>query len=299
MYALPPERKKYLVRQNRDFKIANRQAPASPQATYPASFGPVNSAGLLPRLIPQLTGDAGLIRRFSVIGWGSGATSTTVPPLISSGSNGSSGEFNSNSSLQGNFQAQITRVAEDMQPLQPQSTGNLWTSWWASAGGEKFEKDGENESAKSAKWYIDGLRIGKVPDVKLVKHLITLRVHLSTAKLAFISDFVTSEKGLIGLGTLLSGLVGKGGKKKVLSEIETTVLLEVLKCLRVLLNTAVRGSFSIGSHELIHLSNSLVSMMYWRLRRWSRTSHTRSMFRPPKFIPCLPSSWLLYACSLS
>ena len=291
MYALPPERKRYLVRQNHDFKFTNRQAPASPQAAHSPSFGPANASGLLPRLIPQLTGETGLIRRFSVIGWGSGATSTAVPPLVSPSSTGPSGEFNSNSSLQGNFQAHITKVAEDMQPLEAQSTGSLWTSWWASAGGERPEKNGENESAQSAKWYIDGLRIGKAPDMKLVKHLITLRVHLSTAKLAFISDFVTSEKGLIGLGTILSALVGKGGKKKVLSEIETTVLLEVLKCLRVLLNTVVRKFFSILAHELICPSKSSVSMKYWRLLRWSRTFHMPFMFRHQKCILWLPNFW--------
>ena len=41
------------------------------------------------------------------------------------------------------------------------------------------------------------------------------------------------------LGTLLSGLVGKGGKRRKLADNEDTVLLEVVKCLRVLLNTEV------------------------------------------------------------
>lgn len=234
MHAMPIERKKILVHQNRLY--INQQAPVNPKARNSASFGPSSAAALLPRLVPQLTGDSGLIRRFSVIGWGSGSTSA-VPPVVDN--NESLGEFNSNTSSKDTLQAQMSNSLDDIQPLQPQSTGSLWSSWWASAGGDKVEKNTDKESVKSAQWYIDGLRLGKAPDMKLVKHLITLRVHLSTAKVAFIQDFVSTEKGLTALGTLLSSLVGRGGKKRALGETETIVLLEVLKCLRVLLNTAV------------------------------------------------------------
>jgi hypothetical protein len=78
--------------------------------------------------------------------------------------------------------------------------------------------------------------------MKLVKHLISLRVHLSTAKLVWIQQFVGEEKGLEVLGTLLAGLVGKGGKRRNLTDIETSNLLEIIKCLRVLLNTEVNCS---------------------------------------------------------
>jgi diaphanous 1 len=50
---------------------------------------------------------------------------------------------------------------------------------------------------------------------------------------------VGPQKGLDALGQLLAGLVGKGGKKKSLGEVENTVLLEIVKCFRVLLNTDV------------------------------------------------------------
>ena len=91
----------------------------------------------------------------------------------------------------------------------------------------------------SAKWYIDCLETSKTADIKLVKHLIALRVQLSTAQLAFIQNFVGPQKGLDALGQLLAGLVGKGRKKKTLGEVENTVLLETVKCLQVLLNTEV------------------------------------------------------------
>jgi diaphanous 1 len=79
----------------------------------------------------------------------------------------------------------------------------------------------------------------KTTDVKLVKHLISLRVHLSTANLIWIEQFVVDQRGLDTLGGLLGGLVGKGGKRKTLTEVESSNLLEIIKCLRVLLNTEV------------------------------------------------------------
>jgi hypothetical protein len=109
----------------------------------------------------------------------------------------------------------------------------LWSSWWASSGGaDKSQK-------QTPKWYIDVLRGGRNVDMKLVKHLISLRVHISTAGLTWIEEFVQERKGIEVLGSLLAGLVAKSGKRKPLSEIESTVLFEVIKCLRVLLNTEV------------------------------------------------------------
>lgn len=75
--------------------------------------------------------------------------------------------------------------------------------------------------------------------MKLVKHLISLRVHLSTADLAWIQEFVSEAKGVDSLGDLLASLVAKNGKRKKLQNVEETVLLEVIKCVRVLLNTDV------------------------------------------------------------
>lgn len=240
MYELSTPHKQYLLRQNRNSRPKAPDSPSksshSGQPSYAASYGPSSAAALLPRLVPQLTGDAGLMRRFSMAGWGAGST---APPVISSEPNRSSGEFDS--SAQGKGKAHVERVVEEMQPIQPQTTGGLWSTWWASSGeSTSGEKAGNKETDKSPRWYVDALRAGKTLDKKLVKHLISLRVHLSTANLVWIKEFVVEEKGLDSLGVLLAGLVGKGGKRRNLNELETSVLLEVIKCLRVLLNTEVR-----------------------------------------------------------
>jgi hypothetical protein len=236
MLAMPLDRKRQIFAQH-----VNSTTPSSPQQSnyrqtpsYAASYGPSSATNLLPRLVPQLTGDAGIMRRLSFSSWGS---STTASPVMSSENNRTSGEFSHGLmvSPQGKSKAQMTRVVEDVQPIQPQSTGSLWSSLWISSGGNKPAID-EKETAQ---YYITPLRSSKASDQKLVRHLISLRVHLSTAKFGFVEDFVIKEKGLEVLAALLAGLVGKGGKKKALSDVEAVVLLEVIKCLRVLLNTEV------------------------------------------------------------
>jgi hypothetical protein len=114
----------------------------------------------------------------------------------------------------------------------------MFGNWWASSGGEN---NAETEAAVSAKRYVDGLRSMRM-DSRLVKYLISLRVHLSTAKLPWIEDFIAQD-GMNAMGGALAALVGKGGKRTVLADIETTVLLELIKCFRVLLNTQVNVIF--------------------------------------------------------
>lgn len=222
MHGLPRDRKVYLLRQNRHFKTANQQSANAAQAS--ASCGPSSGGGLLPRLVPQLTGDAGLLRRISIIGWG-------TPPLQKTSQDPASPTGTSHDLSK----SPVSRRSEEI--IRPQTTGGTWGNWWTSTASSTPDSRRSGESM-STKWYIDGLKTNKVVDIKLVKHLIALRVHLSTAQLALIQDFVGDEKGLDVLGQLLAGLVGKGGKKN-LGEVENTVLLETIKCFRVLLNTDV------------------------------------------------------------
>ncbi|KAJ3492688.1 hypothetical protein NLJ89_g11182 [Agrocybe chaxingu] len=253
MRELTIDRKKYLLRQNRDFKSASRRVSTSSQA-YSATYGPSSAAALLPKLVPQLTGDAGLIRRLSMVGWGAASSTSSTHADVADA-------LKQDASTPSSPRIAESRSSEELQLLQPQTTGSLWSSWWTSAGGDKTsgsDKPGFKEAPKSAKWYIDGLRPGKPADMKLVKHLITLRVHLSTANLAFIQEFIGLESGLNALGTLLASLVGKGGKRKTLSEVESAALLEVIKCLRVLLNTEAGFNTVVVSPTVItHISYAL------------------------------------------
>ena len=235
MRHLPVDRKKYLLRQNREFgsmsKALARQS-SIPGIQQPATIGPSSSGVILPRLVPQLTGN-GLMNRLSV--WGSSSSPTPPTPTAESDP-----PINADTTTTANKLAtvksrkSIDGTDADLQPLQPQTTGGLWGSWWTSSGGtaDKTQK-------QTPKWYVDGLKGGRSVDMKLVKHLISLRVHLSTASLTWIEEFVQEKKGMDALGTLLTGLVGRSGKRKALTEVESIVLFELIKCLRVLLNTEV------------------------------------------------------------
>lgn len=234
MRNLPLDRKKYLLRQNREFgsvsKALVRQSTI-PTAQPPAPPGPSSPGAILPRLVPQLTGNA-LMNRLSV--WGSSSSSIPSTPTQEPGQpiNPDTAATNHKPATAGR-RGSIDGPDVDPTPLQPQTTGGLWSNWWTSSGGT------DRAQKQTPKWYVDGLRGGRSVDMRLVKHLISLRVHLSTASLTWIEEFVQEWKGIDVMGSLLAGLVGKSGKRKALSEIESTVLFEVIKCLRVLLNTEV------------------------------------------------------------
>ena len=218
MYQLAPERKKYLLRQNRQFRSTSTstQVPKGPNNQgYAASYGPATAATLLPKLTPTLTGDpahpgsGGLMKRFSIAGiWGGATTSSSQSPGPTS-----IPEAHHPLPPETPTSSPAPAVPEAL-PIVPQITGSLWGNWWSSTPKE-LDKSKEAATPKTAAWYVDGIRNGKPTDSRLVKHLISLRVHLSTAKLAWIKRFLEVEKGMDALGVLLAGLVGKGGKWSV------------------------------------------------------------------------------------
>lgn len=232
MHQLPADRKLYLLEQHKQFRLTSAKPRSHvAQSSYPVTYGPSSASNLLPRLVPQLTGDSGLIKRLSITGWG-GASATSPSPASVSNRKGETPEFSCASDAQ---------PTEGLQPLQPQTTGGLWSSWWVSSGGEKnaaAQSKGLVKEARTPKWYVDNIE-GKALNTKLVKQLISLRVHLSTARVLWVEEFVENEAGLDALGTILAGLVGRAGKRKHLADIEGAVLLEVMKILRVLSNTEV------------------------------------------------------------
>jgi hypothetical protein len=238
MYALAPEQKRHLMETQRKMK----PKPPPPTAGY-ASYGPSSAAALMPRLVPQLTGDTGILRRLST--WGAPVIEETSQDL-------SSGELSlgTGGSAQGQDRAQAEKMV-DTPPLQPQSTGGLW-SWWT------------KEQPKTVKDYVNGIRSTKA-DTKLVRHLIELRVQLSTAQVPWVQEFLGDEHGLDVLGTLLAGFVAKGGKRRNLTVVEDIVVQEIIKCVRALLNTdpgynAVLASPTTITHTTYSLHASSIKL---------------------------------------
>jgi diaphanous 1 len=229
MHSLPLEKKRQLIEQLRELdKTTSTTLLASP--TTSATYGPSSGSALLHRLVPQVSGDSSFFKRISAFPtWGS---TTSPPPPSFKGRQ--SGEFATGP----RFSVSSKKVEEDAQSVQPQATGSMFSTWWAALGGEATT---DNEHSTSARAYVDGIRKSRNADAKLAKHLISLRVHMSTAKLPWIETFI-AEEGIIAISGLLSSLVGKGGKRKPLTDDENNVLLEVIRSLRVLLNTEVRLS---------------------------------------------------------
>ncbi|KAF8440770.1 armadillo-type protein, partial [Boletus edulis BED1] len=196
-----------------------------------ATYGPSSGSALLPQFVPQLSGDSGFFKRFSAFPtW----SSTTSPPSLSVNTKGrSSGEFATGP----RFSASSDK-AEDAKPVHPQATGSIFSTWWAALGGETATG---NEHSTSARAYVDGIHRSWIADTKLANTL--------------------SRCGIIAISGLLSSLVGKGGKRKALTDSENSVLLEVIRSLRVLLNTesgfdAVLLSPTIVTHIAYSLHGS-------------------------------------------
>ena len=200
MMQMPLERKRYLLKQNKQ-RPSNVRPPPSPG--YSASYGPSSATTLLPKLVPQLTGGdpSSLIKRFSITGiagWGGGIPGPAPPVLTPT--------------VEQTPEPEPEPPVPEAAPLVPQTTGGLW-GWWAGGSKEDEKKREERNKAKTPAWYAEGIRAAKPAETKLAKHLISLRVHLSTAKLAWIEKFVKEEKGMEELGVHLADLVGKGSKR--------------------------------------------------------------------------------------
>ena len=251
MINLPVDRKRYLLRQNRQMRSTSSSATVK-SPIQSATISPVRGSPVTPALVPNLTGDS-IIKRFSVSSWASQSPvqpSTPTTPLSSSVSSLKDVLGKENTVRSG------SPSRSEAKPLEPQSTGSLWNSWWSSSGSDSWvsslskSRSTSYPNAKdtsSPEFYAEGLRSRRPTDMKLVKHLISLRVRLSTAKVSWVERFLEESKGMDALACLLAGLVGKGGKKRKLGETEESVTYEVVKCLRVLLNTEVR--FTSGHQE--------------------------------------------------
>ena len=279
MYRLPADQKRYLLEQNQVTRAGTMSRSAAAKVSKSAAtYGSTSAAAMLPRLVPQLTGDSSIMKRFSMAGWGAASSTPAAEPPDSPRSSISATHNGRDSmvSIKSSSEKDV-----DAAPLQPQATGGLWSSWWASSGGGNGMAAKETE--KTPNWYATNIRNGRTTDTKLVKHLISLRVHLSTANLAWIEEFVTTESGMNVLSDLLARLVSKGGKRKKLSEVEDTVLLEVIKCLRALLNTEVCAPLTRTAHIILMSPLSLASVKSSHTLQSSLILPTRYMAPPPSF----------------
>ncbi|KAK4704608.1 hypothetical protein P7C70_g1599, partial [Phenoliferia sp. Uapishka_3] len=235
MRQLPLDRQRFLISQHRSSTPAPHVAPLRPSKTGPSE----TSTG---------TGALANLKRFSL--WGAPAEAPPVPSLPSPPTSPvklSHVTPHSTGGSNGRRGLNLQPVEEDHQS---------WSSWWSAASNATGNGTGGNgggaEVAKDTpRFYVDQLRSTKISQRSLVKHLIALRVRLSTAKVAWTEEFLGEATGLDALEELLGKITLKRvHRKEQQSDEDETVQGECIKCLRVLLNTDL-GFTTVLSHQLL------------------------------------------------
>ncbi|GAA5950997.1 hypothetical protein JCM3765_004650 [Sporobolomyces pararoseus] len=236
MRQLPEDRKRFLILQHR------QSQPREPEPLRPTKTGPADD-GILSN-----------VKRFSLatVGWGAVTSDEPSPalpirPMTTFGSSSIHSELST-----------ATHSRSDVNPsttiqTQPTGSSSSWSSWWSTASNATGTGQGGAERAKDTpQFYVDQLSSTKISQRSLVKHLIALRVRLSTAKLSWAQDFLGPGQGLEALEALLGKIALKkinGGESA--TEEDRAVQSEILKCLRVLLNTDIGFAQVVSRSTLI------------------------------------------------
>ncbi|KAG9076931.1 hypothetical protein FS749_011224, partial [Ceratobasidium sp. UAMH 11750] len=255
--------------------IAKSPRIPSSNAGTAATFGPASASSLIPKLLPQFSG--GAMGKFSVGRFGSW---TAASASAAAKAAGETTPVSTPPKQRTSGLASHAESEESPSPSTPPPTNSLWASWWGGPGpvtaeGERSKGDNgksaiaeltrvgqasspPSEGRSTVDPYVAGIVGGKANSTTLVKHLVSLRIHAATAKLDWIQDFVGRSKGMEAISSLITSLVGKREKRWHLTQSESLVLLECVKCLRVVVNTDLGLAKIITMPALIyHVVTSL------------------------------------------
>jgi diaphanous 1 len=196
MRELTPDRKRFLITQHQQLSTP-RSTPLRPSKTGPASTS--SDYGAL----------AGL-KRFSLVGAWGGSDDNATPtkanrPLTYYDTRSSIESSPTNDSLRSDEGSVVSSPT-----IGQGETASGWTSWWSAASNATGTGQVVGEQSKDTpQFYVDQLRSSKISQRSLVKHLIALRVRLSTAKLSWAQAFLGAAKGLDALEALLGKITLK------------------------------------------------------------------------------------------
>ncbi len=101
--------------------------------------------------------------------------------------------------------------SDPFQSSMTHTSTSSWTSWFSTGLGSAETTENSNED--SPQFYIAQLKSNKITLKNLVRSLIALRVRLSTAKIAWIKQFVQEAKGVPALDHLLRRIAGKRSRR--------------------------------------------------------------------------------------
>ncbi|KAJ1032638.1 hypothetical protein NDA16_000661 [Ustilago loliicola] len=300
MLALPDDRKRFLISQNEAAKTSTPLKPRSSMSHHsdkPVSPTLSSTSETMGRssVIP-----AGWSNRFSISSIATWATNDTQGSGTSSAKDidggaspraSVSGDVSSQGSNStrpttvlsetgslGSMDSKAQHNGEHNNTIKANHTGSssgvtasLWSSWWG-GGSTILGSSGSNDAGvgnerNAALGHVSKLKDGKLSRKDLFKHLLSLRVTLSSAKLSWIDSFLQCD----GLGALeqimqleADGIVNslnssKQGKQTERKEMSDAILLEAVKCLRTLMN------IELGFEKVLEQPN-LVNCIAFALR---------------------------------
>ncbi len=296
MLALPEDRKRFLISQNEAAKSSTPSKPRGSvvhQGDNPVSPSLSNTPETMGRNSVIPTGWSNRFSISSIATWasndaqGSGAGSAKDVDGVASPRASMSGDVSS----QGSGSTRPTTVLSETGSLGSLDskvhvngegtiranhtgssagvTSSLWSNWWGGgstiAGASQIGQGGEHER-NAAMGHVSKLKDGKLSRKDLFKHLLSLRVTLSSAKLSWIDSFLHCD----GLGALehimqletdgiVNSLNSKQAKHAERKDMSDAILLEAVKCLRTLMNV------ELGFEKVLEQPN-LVNYIAFALR---------------------------------
>lgn len=281
MLALPEDRKRFLINQNESARLSTPTKPRGSISQQSDKADSSNTGGFVDTLSRASAIAGGWSNRFSISSFTGPTDPNHANAELEEDSAPSprrrfSGSGNHDSSSRGSGSTRPTTVLSDngsLGSVEARQTGydegtlklshtgssagaatTLWNSWWG--GGSSIAQTSISDS-DSADKYAAKLRDNKLSRKNLVKHLLSLRVTLSSAKLSWIGSFLQAS-GLDAIECIMQqeveGFIGgreitKSTERKEMSD---TILLEAVKCLRTLMNTELGFDCVLQQPHLVY-----------------------------------------------
>lgn len=248
MLSLPDDRKRFLIAQNNESAAASPKLPRSKSGTILAGATEEGN-GFMDSVSRASAAWTNRFSMASITSWGADSISDGGGTLSSATGTGSSDDSSGSPTL------------DSMN-----TGGTFWGSWWGGGGASSAAQATAAAGDKIPSSYIPALQ-GKLSRQELVKQLIALRVTLASAKLSDVADFVSSTStGLLALEAILARESGALVKRTSREDMSDSVIGEVVKCLRGVMNTESGFEAVLGRPLLVvHLGHTLLTPSH-RLR---------------------------------
>ena len=238
MRRMDEQRKRFLILQQQQ-KTSTSGQPVESHRTGLERAGNRHSTASYTSPTMALNG----LKRFSLWSTGSASSASELPSRPQSPEVPSSPVISDSGSVL-SFVSQDTEAQTPPAPLLQTATG--WSSWFSAGSPAKPSTAVPHQAAGTAakdtpEFYVSQIVNGKLARASLAKHLIALRVRLSTAALNWTQEFLLKD-GLAALEKVLRTFTSKTTPptgRDGTTQMDASVQIEAIRCLRIILNTEV------------------------------------------------------------